>query len=435
MRRSTSPPNRRSQSVLGVMLLLALPALAQSEGGSWDDTSWWLRLKSTGYAYQTTGPADTEQDHFGFYQHYDGSVSGLMSGKLSFRASGRFADDLIQKQRNTDQERLYVAYAQMQFHEKGRGRLGRQFLNEGPSSTLIDGLWLDLSPIERWELHAWGGAATPASRIYELGDFGDDLHSGVRVKGRPMRRLQVAGSWSLQQLGGETDAQPVGAEIYYNPLAWMRVRGDLFYELEQEEWNRANVVTQVYYPDMPTLTLQYLDRTPRIGAASYFSRFDVAERIRVGRASLDFRHDTGLNAELEYFGSWVDTRSTAHIGGLLGFYWVRAGYAVRVGDSGEEDRWYGDLNFQATNWLLLQGGAALSTYALLENAPSDDERDLVTAFARVRADLRPGLRLTAEVQGLENPNYDEDIRFLVGLDLSMGRGASRFGLGEGGWFE
>jgi hypothetical protein len=43
--------------------------------------------------------------------------------------------------------------------------------------------------------------------------------------------------------------------------------------------------------------------------------------------------------------------------------------------------------------------------------------------------------VTAEVQSLENPLFSEDVRFLFGLDLFAGGGASRFGLGTGGWGE
>jgi hypothetical protein len=41
--------------------------------------------------------------------------------------------------------------------------------------------------------------------------------------------------------------------------------------------------------------------------------------------------------------------------------------------------------------------------------------------------------VTLEVQSLDNPGYSEDVRVLAGLDLTMGRGASRFGLDRGGW--
>jgi hypothetical protein len=187
---------------------------------------------------------------------------------------------------------------------------------------------------------------------------------------------------------------------------------------------------------LPVLTLQILDRRPRIDAGSYFVRFvENLERIRLGRANLRYETPRGLGGELEYFGSFIEDRTASRIGAALLGPHLRLGYSVQFGDSGEENRWYGDANLGLLPWLTLQGGAALSTYALLEDQPDSAERDLTTAFGRLQARLRPGMTLSAEVQSLENPFFSEDVRFLVGLDLLAGGGASRFGLGTGGWLQ
>ena len=77
----------------------------------------------------------------------------------------------------------------------------------------------------------------------------------------------------------------------------------------------------------------------------------------------------------------------------------------------------------------------LSTYALMKDAPDDQERDLVTLYLRSLTRLKQGFDVHLELQSLENPLYSTDIRFLVGIDLALGRGASRTGLGTGGWLQ
>jgi hypothetical protein len=68
------------------------------------------------------------------------------------------------------------------------------------------------------------------------------------------------------------------------------------------------------------------------------------------------------------------------------------------------------------------------SYTFLEDDPTQEER-VVTAFSgRLRADLRPGLRVTAEIQRIETPLHDHDVRLLLGVNLSAAGGASRFGL-------
>ena len=78
-------------------------------------------------------------------------------------------------------------------------------------------------------------------------------------------------------------------------------------------------------------------------------------------------------------------------------------------------------------------GARTAAYALLEDAPTEYEHDLKTLAVRARAQLRPGMRAVAEVQSVTNPLLSKDVRVLVGIDLSMARGNSRFGLDRGGW--
>ena len=50
---------------------------------------------------------------------------------------------------------------------------------------------------------------------------------------------------------------------------------------------------------------------------------------------------------------------------------------------------------------------------------------------RVRWDVGTGWQLRAEVQSLANTIYDQDVRFLVGLDVFGAAGSSRYGLGTG----
>lgn len=418
----------------GVVAEAATPA---DPGGRQAATAWWFRLKSTGYSSQTERPPGSAEDRFGFYQVYDGTVSGLADGRLSFRAAGRFADDLAGADLLTDRNRLYNGYAQWSTRTwRSRTRLGRQFLQEGPTSLTLDGLFLSVHPHARFELKGWGGARAPVGRTYDLSDFGDETAFGARLVGRPLRRLDMGLSWSMQKSRGVTDAQLVGLEAAYDPRPGWRFLGRAAYETERETWDKVEILGRLQpRRDLPVLALQYLDRRPAIDASSYFARFGDPNRIRIGRATLRYERRPGYGIEIEYFGSFNEERVSTRLSGTLLVGIAHVGYSVRLGDAGEESRVFGDLSYRPLAWLDLAAGATLATYALLEDAPVAEERDLVTAFARVGATVRPGMHLVAEVQGLDNPFYEEDVRLLVGLDLLSGRGPSRFGLGRGGWLQ
>lgn len=181
------------------------------------------------------------------------------------------------------------------------------------------------------------------------------------------------------------------------------------------------------------MTVQYVDRYPTIDAASWFSRFTGLERIRLARAGVRWESEGRWGGELEGVGAYVGSRTDARMGLAILLPVARVGYSLRTGDGGDENSVYGEAAWQARPWLRLEGEASYLTYALFADAPEDQERDLTTLAARARVELRSGLNVTAEVQSLVNPVYDRDVRVLLGVDLAMGRGASRFGLDQGGW--
>ena len=182
-------------------------------------------------------------------------------------------------------------------------------------------------------------------------------------------------------------------------------------------------------------TAQYAGREPYILASSYFARFKDLARISMARASARYQLANQFGGEIEWYGGFIDSESSNRLGLVFLAPYGRLGYTLLGGFSGEQSRFWGDVWVPLSSWGEISAGAMLETYALFEDAPSDQERDLVTLYARYRMKIAAGIRLTAEVQSLENPQYNDDTRFLLGLDLLMGRGASNFGMGRGGWLK
>lgn len=429
------------------LLLVAIPsfpALGQTEAPwgqdrpSWQPQSWWVRLRTTAYSFEQAVDAGKKESRLGGFQHYAGSASGLFRGRFDLRVSGRLADDLQLDRRVYERERLYVAYVQANVPEaKARARAGRMFLHEGPTNLTLDGAWASVRPLHRWDVRAWAGAPAPASMKHTRGSFERDPALGLRIAGQPLTRLRLAASIAYREHEQVVAERPVAFEATAQPNGSLRATALGSYDLEQDHWQRVEFLGQYQpRPNLPMFSAQYLDRFPSIDAASYFARFaDSMERIRVARVAARHEYRKGWGGEIEYFGAFVDKLTSSRIGVAALLPYARIGYAARLGDAGEESRWFGDVHYQPLTWVSLEGGAAISTYALLQDAPDSEQRDLTTAFGRVRADLRPGCRLTLEVQSLNNPFYSKDVRFLAGLDLFTGRGTSRFGLGSGGWFQ
>jgi len=419
---------------VGVLLLVlttALPSFAQTA----TPFTWSAQLRSTAYFYQDVTETGRELDLAPLYEHFDVTVGQLAAGRLDFRVSGRYATDLADEGAVFTEDHLYAAYAGLSFDRfDTRVRLGRQFLQEGTNRHTLDGAWISVRPHRLWRVHLWGGGQAPTDRSFEAGELSDDGAYGVRVVGQVARRARVGAWLATRQDGGETTATPIGGELLVTPTRGWRalLRGS--FDAESEEFERFDLLTR-YQPrrDLPVFTLQYIDRKPIIEASSFFSIFaDDLERVSLLRGSARYELENGFGGEIEAARSSVDDRDTDRFGLAVLVPYVRVGLAATSGDAGEDFRWYGDAHYRFFDRVDVSAGAVFAEYALVEDAPDDLTRELVTAFARARVELVDGLRLRAEVQSLENPLFSEDTRVLLGLDLMAGRGATRFGLGSGG---
>jgi len=410
----------------------AAQSAGQSDARSARETvSSWLRLRTTGYAFEEATRSGTKLDRFGAYQQFDGAVAGLFDGLATARFSGRFADDLSLVERTTTRSRLHVGYVELRPASALRARGGRQFLHTGATSLALDGVSVTARPNRKMEANVWGGLRAPSDRSFEIGQD-DDRGFGLGVTLRPSRRGSVGVSYAYREEDGAITARPVAVDALASLIEGVSLRGRAVYDAEREGWIRAEAQGRWQSgPNAPVLSLQALDRRPSVDGASYFARFSEVERIRQGRASLRYERPNGFGGEAEYIGSFVDERTSSRVEVAALVPNGRIGYSARLGDTGEETGWFGELGVRPVDWLFASAGASLVTYALLEDAPEEEERELITAFGALRLDLRPGLAAHLEIQSVEDPSFSEDLRVLLGLDLVAGRGASRFGLDRG----
>ena len=422
--------------ITAALLLAAASARAASPLVTPPEASWSLSLRSTGYAFQTEDPAGTSEDHLRLYQHFAGTASGLAGGHLTFRASGRFANDPAVFYPGFENGRLHTGLLEARLGSRFRAQVGRQFLQSGVASLTLDGARLAYRGSRMLNASVWGGARAPFGHGYEVAKFNENAAAGGRVELSPGRGHRLGLSAAYRESGGVVAERPLGVEYTLSAVRNLRALGRVAYDLEGDRWSRFEAQAD-WRPaaGRPVVTVQYVDRYPSIDAASWFRRFTEVKRIKLARMSLRWESERRFGGELEYVGSYVDSRTASRFGIAALLPFARIGYSVRIGDVGDENSIYGEIGWQARSWLRLEGEASYLTYALFADAPEADERDLTTLAARARVNLRSGLNLFTEVQSLDNPLYKHDVRFLVGVDLAMGRGTSRFGLDRGGWLQ
>jgi hypothetical protein len=399
-------------------------------------SSWSLGLRSTGHMFQTVDAAGAKEDQFQSYNVVTGTATGLAGGRLAFRGSGRFANEQPWMKPGFETSRLYTGHLEARLHPRVKARLGRQLVQSGVASLTLDGAWLSYRRSPAMELTAWGGTRSPYGHGFDLAKLDESAAAGGRVALRPHRLWRVSASGAYRERGGLVAERPLGLEARTTAVRNTQIFARAAYDLEGDRWARLQAQARWRHRAQRTeATFQFIDRHPSIDAASWFARFTDVKRIRIARGTVRYAAPSRFGGEFEYLGSFVDTRNSTRVGLAVLVPGGRVGYSVGLGDAGEENRFYGEFGGRVRPWLHLDAHATVLTYALMQDAPTDQERDLTTLAARARIDLRPGMRVTAEVQSLENPLNSKDVRFLLGVDLAMARGSSRLGLDHGGWLQ
>lgn len=413
--------------VLAILAVVGPAASAATGTGSW-----WLNLRTTGYAYQSFDAAGAASDHLEGFQHVSGAVTGLAGGRAVLRLSARVADDVRYEQEAVQSSRLHAAQLVLRPVPRLRIETGRLFVHEGVASLTLDGVRATWRQGSRWQAIVWGGGRAPYDHAFDLADLEQDVVRGARFVSRPAPGVRLGLSTAYRERGGAVAERPVGFDGVVSTRDGVQVAGRADYDLELETWRRLEGRFRWRAPgNMPEVRLQMLSRRPSIDAASWFSRFVSAERIGLMRLNLRHEGPDGVGAELEYLGTFVDDRASSRVGIAALMPFGRLGWSLRLGEAGDESGLYGDLGADLNGWLRAEAAASFLTYTLLNDDPLAEQRVIMTLGGRLRADVRPGLQLTAEVQRLETPEHAHDVRLLLGVNLAAGGGTSRFGLADG----
>jgi hypothetical protein len=423
--------------LLFVVLTLGLPGIWWLVGSARADQpapiTWSTQLRSTAYFFQQAEPGQTEVlDRLPIYEQVDAGVGGMLDGKLDMRFSGRYAKDAQFDGGVPEEGKWFVGYARLRL-KPGRTqiRVGRQFIQEGSYFATLDGGWLSFRPHPQWRIHAWTGSTASATREFK---FGDDFRMGARVLWLANSRLRLGVLGGHRTRDGKTLSTPLGAEAVLSPLLPLRSLVRANYDLETEELDRFDAMLMWRKrPDLPEAQIQYILRRQEYESGSWWEQFRKnLHAVQLLRGSVRWRNARGLGGELQGFGSFIDERKTGQIGAAFLAPHLRLGAGFLGGDAGEQVRVFGDVDWAFAHRLDLSAGAAFVEYAIVEDPADSQMRDLTTYYARAKLMIVPGAELMTELQVLDNPFYNHDVRLLVGLDLSAGRGASRYGLGSGG---
>ena len=105
----------------------------------------------------------------------------------------------------------------------------------------------------------------------------------------------------------------------FTPLRPLRSLVRANYDLETEELDRLDVMLKWRRrQDLPQAQLQYILRRQEYEAGSWWEQFrENLHAVQLLRGSVRWRNTRGLGGEVLGFGSFIDERKTAQIGGAV----------------------------------------------------------------------------------------------------------------------
>ncbi|MFA5701420.1 MAG: hypothetical protein WC913_09110 [Desulfuromonas sp.] len=224
---------------------------------------------STEFEWFDTGDGETAVP---FYQYMLLNVHDIDNNGMAFRGYGRLADDFANE--TSVDSRLYYAYIEKNnLVEDLDIRLGRQFISTTAGASIMDGLHLNYSGLEQFDLTLFGGGDVAFYDGYNA----KDLIAGVEIRRTFFDELNIGLSylqrWDHSELANEifgldfdydwADSLYIYSETQFNYLA-----NTVSYFLGGAKWHQS---------ENWSLRAEYLYSLPVFSSTSIYSVFAVDE--------------------------------------------------------------------------------------------------------------------------------------------------------------
>ena len=417
------------------LLLLAVATLGLGIGtGGVQARSVRARLNTAVYTWQSVPGTAGSATHVRVYQVVNLNVGRIVTPRLSFHMYTAAVSDLNSKILGDPRFWLYSAY--FRYHlPAAEIRLGRQRVFAGVGFGTIDGLRLIGRAFGRVEIDVFGGPRIPLDNGFGVTAFSGNGMWGGRLRTIGWQNTRIALSFveknrqrfavleprefvtdcTLLKAVNSLEQRRVGLDVWqhFGEETSLGIRLD--YDLLMRRVQRAELNGRTSLGSL-RLGIDYIFRNPLVNANSIFSVFAQESNWEVaGRVLYFFTPSTGVfvrvaHVELEGISTNRVTFGLRAKGGYLGLS-TNSGYGG--------DRWglVGDYRWRLSKklWLNLGSNYGIYRYYGLDG----DWEHTLAAYFGVTCWLRRGLRLDAEVQGLQNQHVSSDLRFVVRLSTVL----------------
>jgi hypothetical protein len=331
-------------------------------------------------------------------------------GKISFFGYGRGAQDLNNGNGTTG--RLYYAYGQYRdLFDTIDLRMGRQFVNYGAGTAIVDGGQVELKKIGPVAFSIAGGRDVKFGLDGEAG-HGGDMVLAMSAYLYDLRSTDLEVSWFRKWDSWDISRDVLGATFKHNMLNSVKVYANTRFDLVSETFNEILAGAKYFPKSNLIFTGEYYQSYPTFDTTSIFSVFAV-NRYQEAVFKADYFINDMVSLNGGYISQWFGDGGRGHIYNVgcsvrpIEPLLINLEYDNNQGYNGKLNGFLIDAYYDVTKELQLSGGLGYDIY----------KRDIMTddGIARVfwgggKYKLAKNMIASLRVEGNVNERYSSDVR-------------------------
>ena len=379
------------------------------------------------YNWQVQNQQYGSSKHLRLYQGLVMNVKNIGSSKFSLHSSIRYTKDFISDDSFNINWRFQYLYGKLKnIFNVFDLKLGRQYIYSGVGYGSIDGFngKLKLKNIADIQIYA----GMPVSWYYDLKvqKWDENRMYGFRIQPRMFLRTlvgisyvqkhmkplpyKVPGKFTFKEWNITSEAMELaGLDFYTEWSRKVNSYGRIDWDMTYKDIYRGNFYFNVPLSEKLTLSAEYYYRKPRIYNNSIFSVFTQHDNSEYWlRIYYNIKKNltiSGGTSIVSYSGE-KGYRNNIN----LNYTYFNIGFTRTSGYSGRLDGITGSINYPVRNNIWIKGGSNITRYKLFESL--EDYENLLSTFAGISYMPKKTCTFDIEGQGLNNYNYNRDLRLL-----------------------
>ncbi|MCJ7498119.1 MAG: hypothetical protein MUO78_08310 [candidate division Zixibacteria bacterium] len=371
-------------------------------------------------SYQTRDLYTEEKtSYFRAYQSFRFDLNQIGTKNLYFHTYFRSTTDFLHKNSTDPSTKIYNAYLDWKDIKKILDlRLGRQYLYAGVGNGTMDGLRVDVKPIEKIKLTGYVGFQLPRERSTDIDTWEKSHIFGGELSATYLKDTRLAVNYVQKVRDRWIEEHLIGlsASHYHKKFDFF---SQFYYNLvyrKAQNFTLRGTSSELF--GKLYLALEYQYRRPNIYSNSIFSVFKQ-EPYSIYRFTGTYQPIKNFRFTSKYDFTKYKKDNSSRVRFGVEYSFIALGLNFRRGYGGESNGVYGKIIYTFNRNFVFSVSTDYGRYKLDEEQESKDESFAISS--RVEWEPLKNLQLAMEMQDVRNKIKNYDLRL-------QGKASYKFGL-------